>query len=240
MNPNNFTAVHAGASASAIMARFSAYTVAVFALALSLPLVIEHGDIVLFKENGPIEWFQCALLLVTSSLFFLGSYQLSHCRQVFVLIGLVSAFAAIRELDAFLDQRIPWVGWKIGFLPILGAVYLACVHKNLIARQLPLFLASSGFVILWAGFLIAVPVAQLVGHGAFLQAVMGDDYNRGYKRVIEETLETVGYILFLIGSFESLLHVKTKLSERHRLVLSPAEQSNDSPPLIDTMARRDS
>jgi len=50
-------------------------------------------------------------------------------------------------------------------------------------------------------------------HGAFLQLVMGDDYNRDYKRVIEETLETMGYILILIGSFESVLQLRTAVPE---------------------------
>ena len=38
---------------------------------------------------------------------------------------------------------------------------------------------------------------------------MGDDYNRDYKRVIEEILEVMGYALLLIGSFESIVQLRT-------------------------------
>ena len=31
---------------------------------------------------------------------------------------------------------------------------------------------------------------------------MGDDYERGYKRVIEELCELLGYLLIFIGSVE--------------------------------------
>jgi len=34
--------------------------------------------------------------------------------------------------------------------------------------------------------MVAFPFAQLVGHGAFMQVIMGDDYSRDYRRMIEE------------------------------------------------------
>ena len=66
---------------------------------------------------------------------------------------------------------------------------------------------SNGFFLLWAGFIIAIPVAQLVGNGAFLQAIMNDDYSRDYRRIIEEIGELMGYGLILVGSIE--LAIKT-------------------------------
>jgi len=55
---------------------------------------------------------------------------------------------------------------------------------------------------MWCGFVIAVPFAQMVGHGEFLMEVMGDDYVPHYKRVIEELGELVGYIIMLVGVAE--------------------------------------
>lgn len=54
---------------------------------------------------------------------------------------------------------------------------------------------------------MAVPFAQLVGHGNFLQIIMGDDYVRDYKRVIEELGELFGYLLLVIGSVEFTLQM---------------------------------
>ena len=71
--------------------------------------------------------------------------------------------------------------------------------------QLAEFVAHRAFVLFWAGFIVAVPYAQLVGHAAFLESLMGDDYQRDYKRVIEELGEMLGYLLILLGSIEALL-----------------------------------
>jgi hypothetical protein len=215
MSKTKSTVGSAVTSAKSTMIRFTAYTVGVFTLTLSLPLVIEHGDIVIFKEDGPIEWFQFGVLVTASAVFLLGGFALVNFRQVLYLMAFVSVFAAIRELDAFLERAIPWIGWKIAFIAILYAVGSAYTKRTLVKRQLPPFLATRAFAILWAGFLVAVPFGQLIGHGAFLQVVMGDDYNRDYKRVIEETLETMGYILVLIGSFESILQLRTVVPDRH-------------------------
>ena len=213
----------AAKSAKSTVVRFTAYTAAVFTLTLSLPLVIEHGDIIIFKENGPIEWFQFSVLVAASAVFLFGGWRLAHFRQLFLLMAFVSIFAAIRELDVFLARAIPGVGWKIGFIVILYAIGSAYTKRKSVKRQLPPFVASSAFVILWAGFLVAVPFGQLIGHGAFLEVVMGDDYNRDYKRVIEETLETMGYLLVLIGSFESVLQLRMAAPDQLRRILCDAE-----------------
>ena len=225
MSQTKSTVGSAVTSATSTMIRFTAYTFGVFALTLSLPLVIEHGDIIIFKENGPIEWFQFGVLVTTSAVFLFGGFSLANFRQVLFLMAFVSVFAAIRELDAFLERAVPWIGWKIGLLAILYAVGSAYTQRTLVKRQLPPFLATRAFAILWAGFLVAVPFGQLIGHGAFLQLVMGDDYNRDYKRVIEETLETMGYILILIGSFESVLQLRTAVPGQSRPMLRHVDNS---------------
>lgn len=191
-----------------ILLRFTAYTVALFISTAALPLLVK-GDIVLFKENGPIEWFQFGLLVVATAVFVRGALSMPDFRNLFFLLAAISAFAAIRELDVFLHRMIPGIGWKIGIPLILYALISAYRNRECLKQQLSHFLASRAFAIVWAGFLVAVPFGQLIGHGAFLQLVMGDDYNRDYKRVIEEILEVMGYALLLIGSFESIVQLRT-------------------------------
>ncbi|HUF40669.1 MAG TPA: hypothetical protein VMR20_01835, partial [Verrucomicrobiae bacterium] len=173
-----------------ILLRFTAYTVALFISTAALPLLVK-GDIVLFKENGPIEWFQFGLLVVATAVFVRGALSMPDFRKLFFLLAAISAFAAIRELDVFLHRMIPGIGWKIGIPLILYALISAYRNRECLKQQLSHFLASRAFAIVWAGFLVAVPFGQLIGHGAFLQLVMGDDYNRDYKRVIEEILEVM-------------------------------------------------
>jgi len=81
-------------------------------------------------------------------------------------------------------------------------------HK--LKRQIAHFLPSPAFTMLWAGFVVAVPVAQLLGHGSFLKSLMGDDYIRSYKRVIEECGELIGYMLLLAGSVESVINMRIR------------------------------
>ena len=94
-----------------ILLRFTAYTVALFVFTAALPLLVK-GDIVLFKENGPIEWFQFGLLVVATAVFVRGALSMPDFRKLFFLLAAISAFAAIRELDVFLHRMIPGIGWE--------------------------------------------------------------------------------------------------------------------------------
>jgi len=183
--------------------RYAAYTILIFAATSSLPAFLQDGSIAAFKEGGWVEWCQLILLGATSGLYFYEAFFSHHHQTIFHFLGCLSAFAAIREMDAFLDRVIPLMGWKIGFLVILYALFSAYAHRKIFLRQIQIFLKTHSVVILWAGFIIAVPIGQLLGHGDFLQALMGDNYERNYKRVIEETLELIGYILVFAGTVEA-------------------------------------
>jgi len=191
-----------------IATRFAAYTIVMFFVKASLIILLQDGDITIFKENGPVEWLQFGLLFGASSLFLSGSSVIPAFRENLLLLASLSGFATVRELDTLLDALIPWIGWKIGFAIILYAVWLAFANRNKLRWQISHFLSSPAFAVLWAGFILAVPVAQLLGHGSFLESFMADDYNRFYKRVIEESVELAGYLLIAAGSIESILSMK--------------------------------
>ena len=188
--------------------RFSFYTFGILLLAKLLPWVAQYGDAAVFMENGALEWLQLGLLVTTSILFLREAFITPRYHHVFVLLACVSAFAAVREMDANLDRLVPWIGWKIGYLIILYAAIVTYSNAQTLKRQIMRLPHSRAFSLLWAGFIIAVPFAQLVGHGAFLQIVMGDDYSRNYPRIIEELGEFMGYVLLLIGGFELILQLR--------------------------------
>lgn len=188
--------------------RFSFYTFSILLLAKLLPWVAQQKDAAAFMENGALEWLQFGLLVTTSILFLREAFRTPRYHHVFVLLTCVSAFAAVREMDANLDILVPWIGWKIGYLIIVYAAVVTYANAQTLKRQIIRFPHPRAFSLLWAGFIIAVPFAQLVGHGAFLQTVMGDDYSRNYPRIIEELGEFMGYVLLLIGGFELTLQLK--------------------------------
>jgi hypothetical protein len=51
--------------------------------------------------------------------------------------------------------------------------------------------------------------AQLIGHGPLLESVIAN-YDRDLKRVLEESLETFGYCVILVGTIEALLLARGK------------------------------
>lgn len=191
-----------------VVMRFVAYTLVIFIFTASLTLQAQCDNIDFFKEDGPIEWMQFCSLVGATALFVAGSSVISVFREIFILLASVFTFAAVRELDRLLDEVIPWIGWKIGFVVVLYAVGFAYTNRHKLRWQIAQFLCSPAFALLWAGFVVAVPVAQLLGHGPFLESLMGDDYNRCYKLVIEESGELVGYIMLVAGSFESVALIK--------------------------------
>ncbi|MFO8165638.1 MAG: hypothetical protein R6T98_14045 [Desulfatiglandales bacterium] len=148
------------------------------------------------------------MLLVTSSILIAGCSVISAFRELFLFLATISTFAAVRELDSLLDKVIPWIGCKIGFVILLYAVGVAYSNRNKVKWQIAQFLSSRAFAVMWAGFIVAVPVAQLLGHGPLLESLLGDNYDRSYKRVIEESGELVGYLLLVAGSIESVLQMK--------------------------------
>lgn len=184
--------------------RFTAYTFTVLILTASLPGVVRHSGITVFRENGPVEWLQFGLIATAGAVFLGGAVFIPRFRRLFLLLTCLPVLAGFRELDALLDEWIPWIGWKIGYVAVLYALVSGYTNKRALKPQLPQFVATPAFAVLWAGFLVALPIAQLVGHGPFLQLAMGGDYVYAYKHMIEEILELTGYVLLVTGSLESV------------------------------------
>lgn len=200
-------------STRSVLIRFTIYTLLILAFTRSLTILSRHEDWRIFKENGFVEWFQFGLLVAASAVFIVGSLRLSAFRELLLLLACVSTFAAIRELDNVLNRLLPWIGWKIGFALLLYAVGSAIANRHKLKLQIAHFVSSPAFAVLWAGFILAVPVAQMLGHGPLLKALMGDDYNNYYKRLIEESAETVGYVLIVAGSIESWVYLKKRCAQ---------------------------
>lgn len=194
---------------------FATYTLAIFALAASLRLLVVHGGLNVFLENGPVEWLQWVMLVATAYVFFDASQKLLEFKTLCRVFACFAAWSATRELDKLLDQLIPVLGWKIAFIfPIYAAVILMKDWKTWLdqaQRLLPL----RSFGVLWAGFIVTVPFAQMVGHGPFLESLLGSDlYKEDYKRVVQESAELVGYCLLLIGSSDCVRQLNVEAQRR--------------------------
>ena len=185
-----------------LFGRLLVYTILILLFAAALPWMARVEDAAAFRENGLVEWLQLGLLVSIASIFARESRFSYRLHRAYIVLACLAAFAAVREMNGFLDLLVPFVGWKIAYVFIIYAALIYHWNRRFVSRQMRELVESNGFFLLWAGFIIAIPFAQLVGNTAFLQAIMADDYSRNYRRIIEELGELMGYGLIFIGSIE--------------------------------------
>jgi hypothetical protein len=200
-----------------VLIRFSIYTAAFSAFILLLPIIVGSRGPVVFTEGGPIEWLQLLLLTTCAALFVLESIQNSGRRGLLIFLASLTILASIRELDFFLDRVNPWGGYGTpAALLFLATGIFTYRNRTHIWKRFAQMMSGRAFPILWCGFLVAVSFAQPFGHQEFLRLIIGIDYNRFVKNVIEEGGELVGYMLILIGTMEAVLECRRerKLASR--------------------------
>jgi hypothetical protein len=186
-----------------VLIRFSIYTVAFSAFILLLPAIVGKGGPTVFQEGGPIELLHVILFIICTTLFVFESIQNSKRREILFILASLTIFALVRELDFLLDKLNPLGGWRLpaAFLVLATGIF-AYRNWQSIWRNFIQLMSARAFPILWCGFMVAVPFAQPLGHQQFLRLILGGDYNRFVKNVIEESGELVGYLLILIGTIE--------------------------------------
>ncbi len=201
--------------------RYALYTLGVFLVTFSMRFFGRHGYDALFHEGGVLETLQVMLLTVCALLLLSGAFVMRARRELLLVLAGPVMLVVAREMDYLLKPALPVLGWKIGYLPLLAILWrLRDARRNAaFAADMRRFVQSQPFCILWAAFLTAIPVAQLLGDGTLLQNLLADDFTRAFKRVIEELLESVGYVLLLIGCIETLRW------SRDSVVANPAEGS---------------
>ncbi|MFX5839729.1 hypothetical protein ABTE60_20680, partial [Acinetobacter baumannii] len=88
--------------------------------------------------------------------------------------------------DAFWDDLLPAAGWQLpATLVSLTIAAMYARDRARCDRQLARFMTMRGMPLLWTGFIIAIPVAQLLAHGPMFKLIMGEDYIASFKRLIE-------------------------------------------------------
>lgn len=195
-----------------LAARMALYTLAIFALMFSLPHIFARGGFALFVENGVVEWFQFVLLTSITMMLLVAIIWSRTFRQILLVLFCLTAFATVRELDAILDRIVPYVGWKLAAaVPAALFVYVVAGWRRY-KPQFRWFLFTPSIFLFWSGFVVAVPVAQMLGNGDLLQEIMGNSYEARFKRVIEETGESIGYVILLFAAIECLVNIRMTLA----------------------------
>lgn len=191
-----------------VVVRLTLYLAIAAGLMAALPrLALAMGDPPgrFFAESGVLEHAQCIILGITTLVLILGGVCNKSHSPLFWALACLAALAAIRELDSFLDDHVifGWQGPAVLMLAVLIAVICRC--RAALLQQLPRFLYTPAFGILWAGFLLVVVFAQLIGHGELWQAIMAENYHRDFKRAMQESSEYLGYCVILMGTIETVI-----------------------------------
>ena len=166
------------------------------------------------SEFSMVEIIQLMLLL-TCGLLMGWVARSSHTqRPLAILFGGLALVFLIRELHYFFDQYIIDNLWQV-LAGISGALLIAYSYRHM--KRLNIALAriwpSPGLTLIFAGAVILFAYSTLVGNEPLWQAMLGDAYARIIKLAVEEFIELIGYLLWLIGTIEYVYQSKA-LMER--------------------------
>jgi len=178
---------------------------------LRIQVFVNAGDELGTSEFSPLEMIQPFILMICGLLMAWVAYHYPAQRPVaFPFGGLALAFG-IREMDYFLDRYVADGLWQV-LIAVAGALVIAYVYRH--RRRLRIALGrtwpSPGLALLFAGAVILFAFVRLVGHEPLWQALLGDDYRRIMKLAVEEFIELIGYLLWMIGTIEYTYEVRSQ------------------------------
>jgi hypothetical protein len=170
---------------------------------LKLHILVSPSDQFGTSEYSPIEMIQLIMILAGGGLMLWVAEYCPSQRPIAIPFGALALACFIRELDYFLDRFLIDNLWQvlIGFPAAFVIVYSYRVRRRLKIAWVRIW-PSPGIALLFAGAFVLFSFVQLVGHEPLWQAILKDNYVRAAKLAIEEFVELLGYILWLIGSIE--------------------------------------
>lgn len=169
--------------------------------------VTVHRDL---SEGSFVEFGQEVLLLTTTVLF--GTLAIKTRQGGLWLVAGFFGCLFIRELDAYFDEIVHGA-WKYFALVVMVLSLFKAWRlgvENTIAT-LAAFMKSRSFIFIFIGLLIVLAYSRLFGMGELWHAIMGDNYIRLVKNVVEEGSELWGYALVAWGALNYLFASKKNL-----------------------------
>jgi hypothetical protein len=187
-----------------------AVTSAMLGLAYWLPGSLQFdrlvpGINVRTSEFSPVELLQNVLLLWCLAAFGWIALRDRLRRPLTVAFAAMFGVFLVRELDFFLDFYVIDNLWQVLCAVILSValVYIGR-HRERLEQGWRRSWPSAGLALILGGVILLLPYAQLIGHGPLWQGIMGDNYVRVVKVIVEEFIELGAYGLMAIGSAEFL------------------------------------
>ncbi len=170
---------------------------------LELHVIARPGDQFGTSEFSPIEIIQPLILGVCGLLMAWVAKYCPSQRPIGIPFGGIALAFLISELGYFLDYYlINNLGQVlIGIVSALVIVYTYRTRRRLrIAwgRVWP----SPALALIFAGAVISFAFVRLVSQEVLWMSILGSDYQQVVKLAVEEFIELIGYLLWLIGAIE--------------------------------------
>jgi len=197
----------ASAGAMPVIARLASYSL-IAGLALQAVVVAAAaGDAhALFSEDGALEIAQMLLAAGAAALLIGAAARGPEARALLVVLGLGAVFAAIRELDGFLDRAITKGAYKAFEVPVVvAAAAVAWRRRARLAGDVASLLAGPAAYLLFFGAFVVLVHAQVLGQKELWHAVVVDVDSRLTKKAFEECSELMGYLMIAFGALEAWL-----------------------------------
>jgi len=197
---------------------------------LRLQVFMGANDVLGTSEYSPIEMIQPLILVVCGLLMGWVAMNYTSQRPIAFLFGGLALAFTIRELDFFFDHYLIDNLWQT-LIAIAGALVIAYTyrHRKRLNIALGRLWPSPGLALLFAGAVILFAFVRLVGHEPLWQAILGDDYRRIVKLAVEEFIELIGYLLWLIGSIEYTYQVQSMFTREPQPTAVKRRQTRRKP-----------
>lgn len=177
---------------------------------LKLHVFVSESDKLGTSEFSPLEMIQPLML---GSCGLLMAWVTRFCpsqRPIAIPFGGLALIFLIRELDYFLDRYLVDNLWQV-LITIAAALLIVYSYRQSRRFQIAWgrIWPSPGLALLFGGALILFAFVPLVGHEPLWKSILGDDYRRIAKLAVEEFIELLGYLFWLIGAIEYTYQAKT-------------------------------
>lgn len=195
---------------SILIRQFLLYMIVPGVVLVGYTFAIKNGYAeTLMRENGPVEWMQVSMLVLTAIMIFFASRKSQIAKEACLCLMLMPVIALIRELDKVFDSFMKH-SWKLAVLTIvLWAVWNFAPKWNRLISGIKLLTKTKAIPFFWVGIFIIAVFARLIAQRVLWEQILEENYVRMAHRFLEESCELLGYAIILFGAIELFFEIPT-------------------------------
>lgn len=153
------------------------------------------------KEKSFVEFGQAIFLLVTTIIFMYLARK-KDAAGLWLVAGFFTCML-IREMDAYFDN---WFHGSWAYFALASAGFFVfkawCAGKEKALKSLANYMQSPAFTTMSIGMMVVLFFSRAMGMSKLWKLVMGGQFNRVVKNVVEEGTELFGYSIIFLAAIE--------------------------------------